>query len=74
MLYIIRNPMHSNTTPDNTPVTHIAVDEVMLDQLSRLSERWDIPVEDILPTLLNALPEGTLDQALKDAVSASHSS
>ena len=66
--------MHSNNTPTNTPVIHIAVDEAMEDQLSRLSERWDIPVEDILPTLLNALPEGTLDQALKDAASASHSS
>lgn len=66
--------MQPNNTPDNTSVTHIPVDEVMLNQLSQLAERWDIPVEDILPTLMAALPPDTLDQALKDAVSSSHSS
>lgn len=65
--------MQTNNTPDNTPVTHIPVDHAMLEQLLQLSDRWDIPVEDILPSLMAALPSETLDQALKDAVS-SHSS
>ncbi|OCA03666.1 hypothetical protein [Akkermansia glycaniphila] len=66
--------MQTNHTPDNTPVTHIPVDHAMLDQLSQLSERWDIPVEDILPALMAALPSETLEQALKDAIASAHSS